>query len=165
MIFSGIDRLHAGPPEDEPVVLRRDLAHGLPEMAGPHRFVRDECEIRDQGFELQRFGKDLDWPGLHAVGEDLVAHLWRGDEEAGVVYVGFGDDFVGAGYRGGEDGVAGLHPVHEGFVALGDSPDVFCIEDLLVVAVGGGEPVGHRWNTGSQGIERGSPNIQSAILG
>ena len=64
--------------------------------------------------------------------------------------------FFGSGYRGGEDGVvllllpniykdsvAGLHPVHEGFVPLGYSPDVLRIENLLVVAVRGGDPVGH----------------------
>ncbi|KAF5030426.1 hypothetical protein DSECCO2_638250 [anaerobic digester metagenome] len=73
-----------------------------------------------------------------------------------MVLVGLGDDLVGAGDRGGEDGVAlfflpdvdeygiaGLHPVHEGSVSLGDSPDVHRIEDLCVLAVRGGDPVGH----------------------
>ncbi len=152
-------RLHSGPLEDEPVVVLRDLAHGDAEVTAPHRLVRDESEIPDQRLELKGFGKDLDWPDLHAVGEDLVAHLRRGDEEAGVVFVGIGDDFIGAGYRGGEDGVvlfllpdiykdgvAGLHPLHEGFVPPGNSPDVLRIEDPGVVPVGGGDPVGHRWH-------------------
>jgi len=56
MIFSGIGCLLSGPPEDEAVVLLGDLAHGLPEMAGPHLFVRDECEVGDQGFEVKGFG-------------------------------------------------------------------------------------------------------------
>ena len=145
-----------GPFEDELIILLRDLAHGYAEVAGPHRFVRDEFEIGDQRLELKGFGEDCHRPDLHAEGEDLVAHLRRGDEEAGVVFVGLGDDLVGAGYRGGEDrvvlfllpdiykdGVAGLHPLHEVFVPLGYSPDVLRIEDLLVVAVRGGDPVGH----------------------
>ena len=149
-------RLHAGPLEDEPVILLGDLAHGYAEVAAPHRFVRDEFEIPDQRLKLQRLGKDLDWPDLHAEGEDLVAHMRRGDEEAGVVFVGLGDDFVGSGYRGGEycvvlfllpdiykDSVAGLHPVHEVFVPLWYSPYVLFFEDLPVVPVGGGDPVGH----------------------
>jgi len=98
-VFSGIGCLHSGPPEDEVVVLCRDLAHGLPEVAAPHRFVRDECKILDQGLELKGFGEDCDRFDLHAEGEDLVAHLRRGGKEAGVVLVGFGDDFVGSGYR------------------------------------------------------------------
>ena len=81
------------------VVLLGDLAHGLPEMAGPHLFVRDECEVGDQGLELKGFGEDRNRFDLHAEGEDLVAHLRRGGKEAGVVFVGFGDDFVGSGYR------------------------------------------------------------------
>ncbi|KAF5030026.1 hypothetical protein DSECCO2_642420 [anaerobic digester metagenome] len=73
-----------------------------------------------------------------------------------MVYVGLGDDLVGAGYRGGEDrvvlfllpdvdedGVAGLHPLHEGFVSFGYSPDVRLFEDLPIIPVGGGDPVGH----------------------
>ncbi len=151
--------LHSGPLEDELIVLLGDLAHGDAEVAAPHRLVRDEFEIPDQRLELQRFGKDCHRPDLHAEGEDLVAHLRRGDEEAGVVFVGLGYDFVGSGYCGGEncvvlfllpdvyeDGVAGLHPVQEIFVPLGYSPDVLLFEDLVVVPVGGGDPVGHRWN-------------------
>ena len=99
MIFSGIGCLLSGPPEDEVVVLCRDLAHGLPEMAAPHLLVRDECKIRDQGLELKGFGEDCDRFDLHAEGEDLVAHMLRGGKDAGVVFVGFGDDFVGSGYR------------------------------------------------------------------
>ncbi len=150
--------LHPRPPEDEPVVFLGDLAHGLAEVAGPHRLVRYEREILDQGFELERPGKDRHRPDLHPVGEDLVAHMRRGDEEAGVILVGLGGDFIGAGDCGGEDsfalfflpdidedGVAGLHPVHEGPVPAGDSPDMLLIEDLRVLAVRGGDPVGHRW--------------------
>jgi len=149
-------QLHPCPSEDEPVVLLEDLTHGLAEVAAPHRLVRDEFEIPDQRLEPKRFGKDLDWSDLHAAGENFVAHMRRGDEEGGVVLVGFGDDFVGAGYGGGEDGVAlfllpdvnkygvaGLHPLHEGFVPAWYSPDMLLIEDLLVGAVGGGDPVGH----------------------
>ena len=54
------------------VVLLGDLAHGLPEMAGPHLFVRDECEVGDQGLELKGFGEDRNRSDLHAEGEDLV---------------------------------------------------------------------------------------------
>ena len=149
-------RLHSGPPEDEAVVLLGDLAHRYPEVAAPHLLVRDECEVGDQGFELKGCGEDRDRPDLHAEGEDLVAHLRRGDEEAGVIFVGLGDDLVGPGDRGGkycvalfllpdvyEDGIAGLHPVHEASVPLWNSPDMLLIEDLLVVPVGGGDPVGH----------------------
>ena len=148
--------LRSGPLEDEPVVLLGDLTHGYAEVTAPHRLARDEFEIPDQRLELKGFGKDLDWPDLHAEGEDLVAHLRRGDEEAGVVLVGLGDDFVGSGYCGGEecivlfllpdiykDSVAGLHSVHEGSVPLWNSPDVLRIEDPGVVPVGGGDPVGH----------------------
>ena len=81
------------------VVLRRDLAHGYPEVAAPHLFVLDECEVWDQRLELQRLGKDCHRPDLHAEGEDLVAHLRRGGKKAGVVLVGLGDDFVGSRYR------------------------------------------------------------------
>ncbi len=81
MIFSGIGCLLSGLPEDEVVVLRRDLAHGLPEMAGPHCFVRDECEVGDQGLELKGFGEDRNRFDLHAEGEDLAAHMLRGDED------------------------------------------------------------------------------------
>ena len=53
----------------------------------------------DQRLELHGFREDCDRPDLHTEGEDLVAHLRRGDEETGVVYVGLGDDFVGSCYR------------------------------------------------------------------
>ena len=152
--ISGIG--YAGQLEDGTVVLLGDLAHGLAEVAAPHRLVRYEREILDQRLELKRLSKDRHRPDLHAVGEDPVAHMRRGDEEVGVVLVGLGDDFVGAGYGGGEDGVAlqlppdvhedgvaGLHPLHEGSVSTGHSPDLLLIEDLLVDAVGGGDPVGH----------------------
>ena len=42
-----------------------------------------------------------------------------------------------------EEGVAGLHPVHEGFVSARYSLDLLLIEDLLVGTVGGGDPVGY----------------------
>ncbi|KAF5030424.1 hypothetical protein DSECCO2_638230 [anaerobic digester metagenome] len=151
--------LHPRPPEDEPVVLVGDLASGPAEVAGPHRLVRDEVEIPDQRLELKGFDKDRHRSDLHPAGKDFVAHMRRGDEEAGVVLVGLGDDFVGAGDRRGEDGVAlfflpdvhedgvaGLHPVHEGPAPAGDSPDLVLNEGFSVPAVRGGDPVGHRWD-------------------
>jgi hypothetical protein len=37
--------LHSSPPEDEPVVLLEDLAHGLPEVAGLYTLVCDESKV------------------------------------------------------------------------------------------------------------------------
>ena len=129
------DLFWPGPLEDEVVVLRRDLAHGYPEVAAPHLFVLDECEVWDQRLELQRLGKDCHRPDLHAEGEDLVAHLRRGGK-GGSGPRRLGDDFMAPVIAEGrmvsssspagqyEDGIAGLHPVDEVFVPPGYSPDV-----------------------------------------
>lgn len=49
-----------------------------------------------------------------------------------MVFVGFGSDLAGAGDRGGEDGIAGHHPVHESFVSIGHSLTLLLIEDLCL---------------------------------
>jgi len=54
-MISGIG--YAGPPEDEAVVILGDLAHGLPEVGGPHTLVCDEREVLDQGFEEDLAGR------------------------------------------------------------------------------------------------------------
>ncbi len=96
----------------------------------------------------------------------------RGDKEAGVALVGLGDDFIGAGDRGGEDGIAlqlppgvdedsvvGLHPVQEGSVPAGYSRNMLLIEDpswLVMSKRGSGFQVvlaGPRYEASGTGIK------------
>ncbi len=149
--------------EDQLVVLFRDLPHRHPDMARPHRLVRNKRELRDERLELNWLLEYLDRLQLHPIGEDLIPHPLRRHKERRCILISFRYDLERTGDGRGEDriaftfcrlflllgdinedGVAGLHPFDDRFVPLRDTPDILLPDDLPVVAVGGCEPVFHK---------------------